>query len=358
MYTARDCGLEEQHALASVFSRPLLIPPLGNRCKLAWARRGDLSVLAELLLEVLDGVAQPLLHRHPRLPADLALGHRDVRLALLRVVGCRGHVLDRAVGVGRLVDERCKLSDGVLLGVADVDWHVIAAFHESHEAGDEVIDVLEAPRRAPVPVDRDVVPLEGLNDEVRDDAAVGGVHARAKRVEDTRHPHVHPVLLLISVHHGLSHALPLVVARARPNGVHVTPVGLGLGVDLGVAVDLGGGGEEDAGAHALREPQHVQRPLHAGLDRLHGVVLVVRRRGRAREMVDPVHLHQKRLCDVMDVELEIWVSEPVLYISPRSSEKVVNHDHFMSLLHKPIDEVGSHEACASSHHDPLSFRPW
>eukprot|EP00961_Rhodomonas_salina_P286111 3865854-Rhodomonas_salina.2 len=50
----------------------------------------------------------------------------------------------------------------------------------------------------------------------------------------------------------------------------------------------------------------------------------------------------------MDVELEIWVSEPVpasigkqsacrfrerrlLYISPRSSEKVVNHDHFMSL---------------------------
>ena len=49
----------------------------------------------------------------------------------------------------------------------------------------------------------------------------------------------------------LGGALPLVVAGALADGVDVAPVGLGLRVLERVAVDLGGGGEEEAGAGAL-----------------------------------------------------------------------------------------------------------
>lgn len=45
-------------------------------------------------------------------------------------------------------------------------------------------------------------------------------------------------LLAVGVHHGFRYSLPLVVASAWPNGIHVAPVGLSLRVLLGIAVHL------------------------------------------------------------------------------------------------------------------------
>ena len=45
-------------------------------------------------------------------------------------------------------------------------------------------------------------------------------------------------------------------------------------------------GDQEARFGALRETKHVERALEGRLERLDGVDLVVRRRGRAREMVD------------------------------------------------------------------------
>ena len=61
---------------------------------------------------------------------------------------------------------------------------------------------------------------------------------------------------------------------------------LGLGVNLGVSVDLGGGGDEESGLDSLGQSEHVERSEERGLDRLDSVVLVVRGRGRAGEVVD------------------------------------------------------------------------
>ena len=49
----------------------------------------------------------------------------------------------------------------------------------------------------------------------------------------------------------LGGALPFVVAGPLSDRVDVAPVGLGLRVLERVAVDLGGGGEQEAGAGAL-----------------------------------------------------------------------------------------------------------
>ena len=49
----------------------------------------------------------------------------------------------------------------------------------------------------------------------------------------------------------LGDALPLVVAGARPDGIDVAPVALGLRMDRGIAVDLGDGRLEHARADAL-----------------------------------------------------------------------------------------------------------
>src|SRR3712207_8212877 len=50
---------------------------------------------------------------------------------------------------------------------------------------------------------------------------------------------------------------------ALPIWVHVTPVGLGLRVDLRVAVDLAGRRDQEARAMELREPERVVRPVRA-----------------------------------------------------------------------------------------------
>jgi len=78
-------------------------------------------------------------------------------------------------------------------------------------------------------------------------------------------------------------------------------------VDVGIAVDLAGGGLEDPRLHALRQAKHVDRPVHAGLDRLHGVVLVVDRARGAGEIEDLVDLDVEREADVVPHYLEVRV---------------------------------------------------
>src|SRR5690606_32353615 len=106
---------------------------------------------------------------------------------------------------------------------------------------DQVIDVAEGASLGAVAVDGNGSAGEGLNAEVRDDAAVGGGGTRAVGVEDAGDSRVEPLLADVFGDEGVGVALAFVVAGARPGGVHVAPVGLGLGMDLGVAVDLGGG---------------------------------------------------------------------------------------------------------------------
>ena len=65
---------------------------------------------------------------------------------------------------------------------------------------------------------RDVVPLQGLDDEVGHHPAIVEVHPRPVGVEDPGHPHGHLLYLLIRVGQGLGHPLGLVIASPWPCG--------------------------------------------------------------------------------------------------------------------------------------------
>lgn len=93
--------------------------------------------------------------------------------------------------------------------------------------------------------------LKRLEDEVGNDPSVIHVHPGPVGVEDPGHADLDVGLLRVGVGQCLGHTLTLVVAGPGADGIDVAPVGLRLRVDLGVAVDLGGRGDQDAGANAL-----------------------------------------------------------------------------------------------------------
>ena len=152
-------------------------------------------------------------------------------------------------------------------------------------------------------------PLQRLDDEVRHHAAVVGMHARAVGVEDARDLDAQLVLAVVVEEQRLGAALALVVAGARADRIDVAPVGLGLRMDRRVAVDLAGRGLEDPALQALGQAQHVDGAVHAGLGRLHRIVLVVDRRGRAGQVVDLVDLDIEREGHVVAHQLEARIAD-------------------------------------------------
>ena len=179
-----------------------------------------------------------------------------------------------------------ELQNGELVAVTDVDRPSVVAVHEKDEAVDEIVDVLERPRLRTVAVNRHILTLERLDNEVGDDTAIVGIHARTKGVEDTGDTDIDAILTHIAVREGLGDTLALVVACTRTDAVDMTPVVLPLRVLLRVPVNLRGRGDEETSLGALGETKHVQSTHEGGLDRLDRVVLVVGRRSGTCEVVD------------------------------------------------------------------------
>ena len=100
-------------------------------------------------------------------------------------------------------------------------------------------------------------------------------------------------------------ALAFIVAGARADRVDVAPIVFGLRMDARIAVHFGGGGLKDSCPQPLGQAQHVDRAMHACLRRLHGIVLVVDRRGRAGEIVNLVDLDVEREGHIVPNQFEI-----------------------------------------------------
>ena len=76
-----------------------------------------------------------------------------------------------------------------------------------------------------------------------------------------------------------------------------------------IAVDLAGRGLQHPRLQPLGKAEHVDGAHHTGLGRVHGIVLIVDRRGRAGEIVDLVDLDIERERHVMAHDLEFAVVE-------------------------------------------------
>ena len=255
---------------------------------------------------------------------------------------------------GLLEHHRGELGDGELARIAEVDGagDVVARLHHRDQAGDQVVDVLEGPRLLPLAVDRQRLPGECADDEVRDDAAVMRVHARAVRVEQADDLDPQVVLAVVVEEQRLGRALALVVAGAGADGIDVSPVVLGLGVHLRVAVHLGGRRREDLRPGALGQPEHVDRAVHRGLRRLHRVALVVDRRGGAGQVVDLVHLDVEREGHVVPDHLEPRVGQEVGDVVLGRRVVVVDAEHVIAVVEQSLAQVRADEARASGDQGP------
>ena len=197
---------------------------------------------------------RPAVERRARRPAEHRLGARDVRAAPARIVFRQGPVHHGGTGPGEGDDAPHEVGDRQFVRVAEVDRAGLPPRmgHEPQQPVDHVRDEAEGARLAALAVDRDVVPREGLGDDVRDHAAVIGAHPRAVGVEDARHAHLRAAGAGEIEDQRLGGALALVIAGARPGRVDVAPIVLRLRVAFRVAIDLAGRGLEEA--RAARPP--------------------------------------------------------------------------------------------------------
>src|SRR5262245_35939374 len=101
------------------------------------------------------------------------------------------------------------------------------------------------------------------------------MHTWTVGIEDARDLDLQFVLAVIVEEQRLGATLSLIVAGTRTDRIDIAPVGFGLRMHRRVAVYLARRRLEDATFETLGEPQHVYRPVHRGLGRLHGVVLIV-----------------------------------------------------------------------------------
>src|SRR5690606_34912675 len=111
---------------------------------------------------------------------------------------------------------RREFIDGDLSRVAKVDRHSGVGLdpHKRHEAFDQIRNVTERTRLFAAAVDGERSPSERLADEVRNDAAIIGLHPRPVRIEDPRNAGIGQATSQEIEAEGLCRTLALVVARA------------------------------------------------------------------------------------------------------------------------------------------------
>jgi hypothetical protein len=88
--------------------------------------------------------------------------------------------------------------------------------------------------------------------------------------------------------------------------------------------------------------------------RLHRVVLVVDRRGGAREVVDLVHLQVEREGDVVPDDLEVGAADQVGDVALAAGVEVVAADDVAALLQQALAEKGAQEPGAARDQDAFA----
>jgi hypothetical protein len=119
-------------------------------------------------------------------------------------------------------------------------------------------------------------------------------------------------------------------------------------MDRRVAVHLRCRRLKNFGFYSLGEAQHVNRAVNAGLGCLHGVELVMNRRGRTGEIVYLIYLHIEGKTNVVSHQFEMRPTEQMEYVGPGARVEIVDAKNFVPLCQKAFAQVGADESGASS----------
>ena len=98
-------------------------------------------------------------------------------------------------------------------------------------------------------------------------------------------------------------------------------------------------------------------PCTRGLGRLHRVVLVVDRRGRAGEVVDLVDLDVEREGHVVPHQLEMRIAQAGGDIVLAAGEVVVDAQHVVARRQQPLAKMRAEKTGAAGHQNPLAHVP-
>ena len=107
-------------------------------------------------------------------------------------------------------------------------------------------------------------------------------------------------------------------------------------MEFRIAVNFGRRCLENFGPGALGEAQHVDGAVHAGLGRLHRIVLIVNWRSQAGEIVDLLHLDIERVRDVVPHQLESRVADQMRDVLPAAAEEIIDAQHVVTLLQETL----------------------
>jgi hypothetical protein len=110
---------------------------------------------------------------------------------------------------------------------------------------------------------------------------------------------------------------------------------------------------EDFGLHAFGQPKHVDGAVHAGLGGLHGVMLIVNRRGRTGEIVNFVDLDIERESHVVPHQLEARMIAQMGDVQFGSGEEIVDAKDVVALGDQSVAQMGTQETRATG--DQNSF---
>ena len=279
-------------------------------------------------------------------PAGLFPGKVYVGTTLLGVIPGQGFKDEPGRAAGQGNDLLGQLPDGELAGIAHVHGadKVVGRGHEADHTFDEIIHVAEGTCLLAIAIDGDGLAKKGLDDEVGHDPAVIGMHFRTVGIEDAANLDRQMMLAPVGEEQGLGTALSFIVAGPYAVGIDMAPVAFHLGVHFGVSVDFAGGSLEDAGMHPLGKAQHIGRAVHAGLDGLHGIVLVVNGRCRAGKIVDLLDFHIEREGHIMTHELKAGIVQKFLDIGSGTGKKVVHAENFVTFVKQTLAQMCAKKA--------------
>src|SRR5262249_16755552 len=118
-----------------------------------------------------------------------------------------------------------------------------------------------------------------------------------------------------------------IIAGPRSYRVDVPPVVFALRVHVRISVNFRSRCLENFRLNSLRQAQHVNGTMYAGLGRLDGIVLIVHGRCWASQIVDLIDLKIDWKCDVMPNQFETLLSKQVFYIVTRTGKKVIETNY-------------------------------
>src|SRR3954470_18174655 len=115
-------------------------------------------------------------------------------------------------------------------------------------------------------------------------------------------------------------------------------------MDPRIAVTLTAARLKDSPLHPLGQPQAVDGTTHRCFRRLDRVVLVMRWRRRAGQIIDLIDLVFEGVDDVVTYEFEIRIRQKVRDVRLLSREQIVDAHHFVTVPEQTLAEMGTEKA--------------